>query len=484
MVAVRWTGALARLALVGMLQACTSTAGPPDVRPAPLSQSGFSSSTALGAVAAVGDTQQQLHRSVASARRSGKTPLYLEVRAQRKAYVFSPFAQIIRSDHALIVRAYQKIFVFPLSAVSVRLHAQAVTAIDPGTLPRVAAPKIEAGMARYGRLIAKGRLDRQYHERMIKRKQSLCPDCAMLEINPHKFAHMAMVWNGARDPWQIAARYPAWPVPLSKSGMQLLAGGAMTQICRQSRTKRTGNRHYGVGASSGCSGGGSGSGSGGSGGSSTSGGSSSGGSSGSSSSGSSCSSGSSAHSSEGIYQPTLRAGRLAPRRGHGQQSGPCQNKLQKGCTNKDQTAGSAIANAAAQDPSLLGPIPQGQNGQEGYGGVYMDSQGNYFYTFDGIVNLDSQGAGQVSIPDIPGYTEVGWWHTHQYNPDASGGMQTDIYTGGFFSLQDLQGTPPGQTAYVAVYTATTPNGPQSNQWFSNSGGSDKNQGSVGSGKCP
>ena len=488
---VRWNQVLSRLAIVGMLimQGCgggaTNQAGPRSLPPTTTGSSvapSASMSAALSKprlVAAVGDSQAQLRRSARSAEKSGKIPVYLTVKAAHKTYGFSPFAQIVRSEHALIVRAYSKIFVFPIDEVKVDLHAGSVTHVDENAIPRIAAPKIEQGIKRYERLLAKHRLDKQYHERMIARKQKLCPDCAMFEINPHKFAHMAIVWNGSRDPWQMAATYRAFPVPLSH-GVTRLAMGVKNEDsqCPQARTRNA--RGQDVGGSSGCSGGGGSGGSswGGSSGGSSSGGSSSGGSSGSSSSGSSCSSGSSSGGSSGgsLFDGKNQRGahgRNARSRFHAADCGP-----KKGCSNRDKTAGTALDNAINNNPNLL----NANSNQEAYGYIYEDSSGNYYYVDGGTVDLNGNGQAGIPLPpDEPGMNPVGWYHTHPYDPGADGGMQIDQFTGNEFSVADLN-FDPSLTAYVAVNNPNEPGGQPYPQVYSDTNGQVTDQGAVGSEK--
>jgi hypothetical protein len=486
---VRWNQVLSRLAIVGLLimQGCggggTNQAGP---RPLPPTTTGSSvapsasMSAALGKpglVAAVGDSQTQLRRSARSAEKSGKTPIYLTVKATRKTYGFSPFAQIVRSEHALIVRAYSKIFVFPIDDVKIQLHTGSVSLVDADALPRVSAPKIEQGIKRYERLLAKHRMDKQYQERMIARKQKLCPDCAMFEINPHKFAHMAIVWNASRDPWQMSATYRAWPVPVAHGAVKLAQGINGVDQCPQGRT-RGGVRREDIGGGSSCSGGGGGS----SWGGSSSGGSSSGGSSGSSSSGSSCSSGSSSGGSSGgsLFEGKNQRGvhgRSGRTRVRPMDCGP-----KKGCNNRDKTAGTALADAVNNNPGLLGNIQPGQSQQEAYGYIYEDSSGNYDYVFGGVITLNGNN-GQIPLPpDEPGMNPVGWYHTHMYDPGADGGLQIDQFTGNEFSVPDLN-FDPGLTAYVAVDNPNEPGGQPYPQVYSDTNGQVTGQGALGAKKC-
>jgi hypothetical protein len=310
---------------------------------------------------------------------------------------------------------------------------------------------------------------------MIARKQKLCPDCAMFEINPHKFAHMAIVWNASRDPWQMAATYRAWPVPLVHGGPVKLAKSINgIDQCPQGRTR--GGHREDVGGGSSCSGGGSSFGGSSSGGSSS-GGSSSGGSSGSSSSGSSCSSGSSSGSSGG----SLFEGKST--RGHGRgvhsRLRPSDCGPKKRCGNRDKAANSALADMINNNPSLL----NANSNQEGYGYVYEDSSGNYYTVDGGVVNLDGNGQAGIPLPpDEPGMTPVGWYHTHPYDPNADGGMQIDQFTGNEFSVSDLN-FDPGLTAYVAVDNPSQPGGQPFPQVYSETNGQVTNQGAVGKNGC-
>ena len=161
--------------------------------------------------------------------------------------------------------------------------------------------------------------------------------------------------------------------------------------------------------------------------------------------------------------------------------------LNQGCGDQSKTAGSAIAAAVNANPGILNEPTGNSNGQELYGYIYENSTGTYFYMAGNNgkpVNLNAKGSVSIAPPNPPnGYTYVGWYHTHPFDPNAAGGIVTDANNGLFFSPLDLSSSAPGGSAYVAVQTATITGGPVFNQWFSYVNGKQSAGKHVGDGGC-
>lgn len=222
--------------------------------------------TSSADVAVVGDSQPALNRGIRSAKKAGKTPVFVTVAGAHRKYHFSPLAQLLRSEKGVIVRAYGKIFVFPKNDVHV-VYSLGNQTVAFSELPQVPAPNIEYGLNRFRYMKKHNKLARQYSAKTVAFKQRICPDCAMVETNGAKFAHMATTWASASDPWQASvAQMVLWTPAVAGSSMP-----PSTQVASTTRSTRWVNpvcdsygcysSGYSGGGSSGWSGGSSGSGS-------------------------------------------------------------------------------------------------------------------------------------------------------------------------------------------------------------------------------
>jgi len=120
----------------------------------------------------------------------------------------------------------------------------------------------------------------------------------------------------------------------------------------------------------------------------------------------------------------------------------------KGCTNQDQSAGTAYA-GIGPDSSLFGIPPAGDQGSEAFGWIYKNSSTGIFkYDQPSVSGLDANG--HATLPtwtSYPGWELAGYYHTHPYDPGL-GGNQTS--NGSHFSSQDLSNLFPNEVVYVAV----------------------------------
>ena len=166
--------------------------------------------------------------------------------------------------------------------------------------------------------------------------------------------------------------------------------------------------------------------------------------------------------------------------------------FRQGCSSQSETAGTAIAAAVNANANVLNaPTGKGATpyGQELYGFIYQNDATSIYYYLPGNNGqpLALNATGTVSFSAAPfyqGYRFIGWYHTHPFDPNAQGGLQTDANNGLFFSPADLGPNAPGGTAYVAVMTATIDGGNITDQWFSDYLGKQSSGIPVGSGKCP
>jgi hypothetical protein len=161
-------------------------------------------------VAVVGDNAGALASSITEARANGKLPLYVDVSGPRGGIDFSAFAPIFRTKHGLVVLAYSKAFVFPLRDVSVRYSVRSAP-IDVTMLPLINLPKVDRGVARYHRLKARDTLSRQYPAKSRQKRQSACPDCALVQRVKKNNAFLAQIGSIPKNPWQNQlSGYPVW----------------------------------------------------------------------------------------------------------------------------------------------------------------------------------------------------------------------------------------------------------------------------------
>jgi hypothetical protein len=127
------------------------------------------------------------------------------------------------------------------------------------------------------------------------------------------------------------------------------------------------------------------------------------------------------------------------------------------------------------------------NGIEAYGYVYQDNLGNF--TWDGPTIVSLTAGGEAGVPDAnppPGWTTVGFWHTH---PHQGGNVDpTQTQDGSHFSPADIDFATNSQLImYVGVLDtlqSSTAENPQL-RWYKYdpSTRSETLKNTVGSGGC-
>lgn len=168
------------------------------------------------AVSVFGDSEAAVLQAAAEAKLAGKTPRYVTVTAPSRSYVFSVYAQLLRSTNALIVRAYGRVYVFPAAQTQVYYSANPSTNAS-SALPLVSAPGLDA--------LASVGIPENAATRLI-----VCPDCVALLMPSNGSETLATRWNGQIDPWQANPDYIPWrPVPSGSSEPDL--------SCRDTKTR-------------------------------------------------------------------------------------------------------------------------------------------------------------------------------------------------------------------------------------------------------
>jgi hypothetical protein len=180
------------------------------------------------------------------------------------------------------------------------------------------------------------------------------------------------------------------------------------------------------------------------------------------------------------HKPLLDSERLGTI-GAGMQSS--QTALIQGCGSKVKTAGSAYS-AIGNKSSVWNTPSTGNNGSEAFGFVAQsNSDGSYAYT-----NPVTQGANGVNLaigppPTIPGYTVVGIYHTHWYDPNNPQGLDDN---GTHFSTPDENyAAQYNLTMFVGIDDTTPNNNIEEPRWYSYNASTNTEtpQGLLGSGGC-
>ncbi len=169
----------------------------------PTTQSALSpNSKSVGVVA---QSQAELLDRIAVAHQAGLAPKYITVAANGNSYVFPVYAQIAKSQNALIVLAYDKLFIFRADSSSVSYSGRPM---DSSQLPTVA-------MKSTDNIIAKGAAPGTFRYGDLDLKRAICADCVALVAQKSNVAILTASWHGIQDPWQTSPDYVAWaPTPI------------------------------------------------------------------------------------------------------------------------------------------------------------------------------------------------------------------------------------------------------------------------------
>lgn len=383
-------------------------------------------------MAVVGDNEAQLLANAKLIQRAGQHTAYLTVTEPNKSYTFAVYAKFLRSAAALIVRAYGKVYIFPLGQTKIDYSDQH-TPIDIADIPQISAAGIDAA-------IQHGRKPSSFISGQIAQKKALCPDCIALMMDRTFIHHFAAKFHSIDDPWQKARQYAVWrPTSPQPGGASAQAVAMAYSQCSTYSTYTEYSWFNGSGQLVWTS-------------------------RGAGQTSTRCTSGSSF--------PSLTGGGG----GDGGPATPTPNPgLQPGCSSASQTAAKALNNnfSSAQAASKSG----GEWEDMGY--IYKDASGNYYYYDEGNLQLNS--AGQTTIPNPPNlgsdYTLEGWYHSHPdtYTFDNGNGIDPN---GTHFSPEDITTTQElGVPGYVAENNDQGPNSgdpandlsQESFQWYSTNG---------------
>jgi hypothetical protein len=194
---------LLSLGLVSLLIACGGGGGG---SPTPV-QHDYSGYAAGTIVAPGGASEQDLLQNVDAARAAGLTPVYVTLATKNRSYAFPAYAQFVQTTHALAVRAFGRVYVFP--AASVTMLSEQSRVYDIAGLPSVHAPHIDASIATYQKSVA-ANVANQFSGPNAALKLQLCPDCSEVLISQASNQMLLRDWHNKLDPWQTSGTFVAF----------------------------------------------------------------------------------------------------------------------------------------------------------------------------------------------------------------------------------------------------------------------------------
>jgi hypothetical protein len=148
----------------------------------PISDSKQTTGT-MRVAAAVGSTEDEVRDAIQHGQASGLSVRFVRIHTARADHVFSPFSQILRSDSAIIARAYGAMYVWNANDAEVYWSATPTTVNN--ALPAVHAPNLD---------------------RMARRLTGTWAGDLIRLSGSRPRAH-ADPWAGFKDPWQVAPDY-------------------------------------------------------------------------------------------------------------------------------------------------------------------------------------------------------------------------------------------------------------------------------------
>jgi len=164
-------------------------------------------------VAVMADTEQELLSQINRARAAGLQPQFIVVSAPLRTYTFPVYASIARSVNALLVVAYNSLYVFQLDHATVHYTNSPV---EMSYLPVVAARHFDA-RAKVAKETGKFKFGIQMT------KEALCPDCVALVRRKAAIGAITKNWKTQSDPWQRTPNYVAWvPTPTMAPKLKII----------------------------------------------------------------------------------------------------------------------------------------------------------------------------------------------------------------------------------------------------------------------
>ena len=396
---------------------------------------GVNNNVIANVVSPEANSEQDLTKAVADAQALGLNVKVLRVDAKEKTYQFPLTAHVLRSKKSLVVLAYDGLYVWPLDSVSLKAGSDS---LDISSLPFHATPGLD-GYVEGMKWIPQRHMVRKHID---NDPDQVCPDCAVLfaKSRPDKPASPLLK---VIDIWQQDRSFTPWVdpnIPLQTTNGLNVGSGI--------------HPFFSMAGCYLCS--------------------------------SACPSGWSCYSSFYWWTPYWyyfdgsTPGSSAP-----------APMLEPGCPTQAQTAAKVYAKLVSQYNYLFGEMNPSSTqypfGEEAIGGIYInDDDGSYYYSDPTIVALTEHTNPDGSIsytadvtgpPQISGYTAVGWYHTHNFDPNNTSSTETN---GSHFSTFDINAFP-GLTPYVGVASGMN----QSVNWYSynNSTHQDSAGTAAGQGHC-
>ena len=374
------------------------------------------------AVSVAGLSPSDLESNISAARAAGKSVRYVSVQTPTGTDVYSVYAQIVRSDRALLVRTYGRIQVYALATTKLVYSAAPNKPVDVTTLPLVVAPNVDKAFAGNAALGVSATTRAQ-----------LCSNCAFVLLRTQSSVQVSTAaWPVAQDPWQLSIDYVFWKP--GSDGAIAMANKRMPMFGNGGGGPSLGNPCP-VSVQCGGYGG-----------------------------------------SLGFGPPSVGVGGGPP---PAPPSKSCPTRNQAAGT---AYAGLGASNPVF---GSIGSNSSAPYGQEAAGWIYSDDNGNFRYDPPTITNLGQNGETSLPVVgSYTGWFAVGWYHTHPFNPNISS-TQLDDVTGLHFSQQDISATPAGTVAYVAVLDSLGSSDSPVVRFYSYDPSTNKetNIANVGSGGC-
>ncbi len=144
-------------------------------------------------VAVTGRTPSELKANAQAASERGLSVRLVTIRTPSGSADYSPYAAVVRSEKALLVRAYGRVYAYQLASAKVFYSGAPDHPIEAASLPLVHTPSIDAAFAGDGKVGAD-----------TATKAKLCGSCDFL------LGVTKGLWSSAKDPWQVKPDYAFW----------------------------------------------------------------------------------------------------------------------------------------------------------------------------------------------------------------------------------------------------------------------------------
>jgi hypothetical protein len=166
-------------------------------------------------VAAYGNSEAELGQTIADASVLGKTARFLTVNylggfsVSPASHLFSPDAKVVRTSTALMVAAYQKVYVWRLADVQL-VYGDASVAVED--IPLVQQPEVDALMEQVLAKVSTASSRRLANNHRRSNPSLACPDCLLIFKSPAPSQPTTPPITVV-DPWQRDRDYQRWADP-------------------------------------------------------------------------------------------------------------------------------------------------------------------------------------------------------------------------------------------------------------------------------